>query len=683
MTHPRSAAPSTPSEQKPSSQPFTYAAIASAIWGVVGLVFAAIIIGSEIGEGAGFLAVLARPTTFLTLAAIVVLIAVLWFLALLAWRAEELRLRSSTMTEVAVRLAEPDRMAEQSVAQLGQAVRRQVSFMNDAVSRALGRAGELEALVHNEVAALERSYEENERKIRSLIQELSGERHALLNTSERVTENLRTLGNEVPTLIEKLSTQQVKLAEIIQGAGENLTSLESSLGNRTDRLQHVLEDYTSALGARSAPAPRSCAACSTSAAARCRPCSKATRPRSAEHSAAAPSKCSSPSRAACARSIPRSATAPRTCRRCSRSTPALSTARSPTAPPRSTCSSSSARARSTRPSSSGWRNFDQQILRSTMAIDSAVGEKARALTHALEVHAKTFGETISRQATDLDEQLMHGINSVRRSSENITRQSLKAIEGLAGQSDMLRNVTENLLNQINTVTNRFDTQTQSIMSAANSLETANYKIDATLQNRQAELASTLDRLSGKADEVGRVLEGYSTTLEGTLTEAEVRARQVAEELQVGTERRQRAALADLERLKATADEESERRSRTCAAVLDRLQRGDAAARQLDQPLRRDEPGDAPARGARRPRSPEEQRRISEQFERLPATTRESADAMRRALQDQLKALEQLSTISSRGAAQRDVAPPPPAPPPAASGAYGREQRPPRGLRRAP
>ena len=78
---------------------------------------------------------------------------------------------------------EPDRMAEQSVASLGQAVRRQVSFMNDAVSRALGRAGELEALVHNEVAALENSYEDNERKIRGLIQELAGERQNSLGKS--------------------------------------------------------------------------------------------------------------------------------------------------------------------------------------------------------------------------------------------------------------------------------------------------------------------------------------------------------------------------------------------------------------------------------------------------------------------------------------------------------------------
>jgi hypothetical protein len=39
-------------------------------------------------------------------------------------------------------------------------------------------------------------------------------------------------------------------------------------------------------------------------------------------------------------------------------------------------------------------------------------------------------ETIGRKAVELDETLMHGIHAVRRTSENITKQSLKAIEGL-------------------------------------------------------------------------------------------------------------------------------------------------------------------------------------------------------------------------------------------------------------
>jgi hypothetical protein len=168
-------------------------------------------------------------------------------------------------------------MAEQTVASLGQAVRRQVSFMNDAVSRALGRAGELEALVHNEVAALDRSYNENEHKIKGLIQELVGERHALVSTTDKVSETLKSMGSEVPNLIEKLSQQQIKLAKIIEGAGQNLTQLETAIEQiassrqrwRPRRqlqvigsgagaaavgvgaggvLQTVIETYTSALG---------------------------------------------------------------------------------------------------------------------------------------------------------------------------------------------------------------------------------------------------------------------------------------------------------------------------------------------------------------------------------------------------------------------------------------------------
>src|SRR5262252_5217801 len=126
--------------------------------------------------------------------------------------------------------------------------------------RSPGRAGELEALVHNEVAALERSYNENEHKIKGLIQELAGERHALVSTTDKVSETLKAMGSDVPSLIDKLSQQQVKLAKIIEGAGHNLIALESqlstasggletTLANRTHQLQAVLDDYTVALDA--------------------------------------------------------------------------------------------------------------------------------------------------------------------------------------------------------------------------------------------------------------------------------------------------------------------------------------------------------------------------------------------------------------------------------------------------
>jgi hypothetical protein len=53
----------------------------------------------------------------------------------------------------------------------------------------------------------------------------------------------------------------------------------------------------------------------------------------------------------------------------------------------------------------------------------------------------------------------------------------------------------------------------------------------------------------------------------------------------------------------------------------------------------------------------EQERIRAEAERLPAAARESAESMRNALSDQLRALEQLSTLSARE--RRDVTPPGP------------------------
>jgi ABC-type transporter Mla subunit MlaD len=246
-------------QQKPSNQSFMLAAAASGGWLAVGSLLAWAILAPEIASK-GFSQAVASPMMIVVMATVFLPIALFWFLALLAWRAQELKLMSSAMTEVAVRLAEPDRAAEQSAASLGQAVRRQVSFMNEAISRALGRAGELEGLVHNEVASLEKAYGENENKIRGLIQELAGERHALVSTTEKVSETLKAMGSDVPMLIDRLSQQQVKLAKIIEGAGQNLIALESqlstasggletTLANRTQQLQAVLDDYTVALDA--------------------------------------------------------------------------------------------------------------------------------------------------------------------------------------------------------------------------------------------------------------------------------------------------------------------------------------------------------------------------------------------------------------------------------------------------
>jgi hypothetical protein len=605
-------------QQKPSNAPFRYAAIASAVWVAIGAAFT---IASMAGDASGmsWIGLITRPMTFLTLAATLAPVGLIWLMALLAWRAEELRLRSSTMTEVAIRLAEPDRLAEQNAASLGQAVRRQVGFMNDAISRALGRAGELEAMVHNEVSVLERSYEDNERKIRGLISELSGERHALVNTSDRVSESLMRLGSEIPTLIEKLSDQQVKLAKVIEGAGENLTmletsmaqsvgQLESSVGGRTQELQSVLENYTTALGTALGSRAEQLQTTFDSQLLQL-DSSLANRTENLqtvfeEYARALDAALANRAQALDYQLVERT---------------------------RSLDDAFGERL----------RLFDESIMRSTQAIDSAVVDKTQALTNALDAHAITFRETIGKQAHDLDDALMHGINSVRRASENITRQSIKAMEGLANQSSLLQNISENLLTQIGGITGRFENQGQQIIKAANALETVNFKIDKTLQNRHGELSDTLDRLSNKADEFSSFVGNYSSSIAGSLNDADQRARH------------------ELDRVRASATAESER---TLEDLRNRLNVvSTAVTSELGSLTNRfTETSEVMRQQASRTASEiaAEQSRLRSDMERLPTTAQESSEGMRRALHDQIKALDQLSQLAQRTAAQRDVIPPP-------------------------
>ena len=110
----------------------------------------------------------------------------LFALAVLARRAQELRASARSMTQVAMRLAEPETLATDQVVTLSQAIRREVASMGDGIERALARASELETLVRSEVSTMERSYSDNERRIRSLIAEMADQREAIVANGGRV-----------------------------------------------------------------------------------------------------------------------------------------------------------------------------------------------------------------------------------------------------------------------------------------------------------------------------------------------------------------------------------------------------------------------------------------------------------------------------------------------------------------
>ncbi len=113
--------------------------------------------------------------------------------------------------------------------------------MGDGVERALARAAELEALVHNEVSALERAYNDNEVRIRDLLTELTNQRETLVNQAEQVRNAIASvhldLAHDITSVgdlvADKVNEVAQRVTRSLTEKGEHIT-----LGARPRRRFH-------------------------------------------------------------------------------------------------------------------------------------------------------------------------------------------------------------------------------------------------------------------------------------------------------------------------------------------------------------------------------------------------------------------------------------------------------------
>jgi hypothetical protein len=188
-------------------------------------------------------------------------------LAHMVSRSQELRLMAQSMAEVAIRLAEPETVAHESIVSVGQAIRREVVAMGDGVERALARAAELEALVHNEVSALERAYNDNEVRIRGLLHDLASQRDTLVSQAEQVRNAISgvhlDLSQEITAVTdlvaERVSETAQRITHTLADKGEHITlalgragdsminALTERGGDLLERLEHTSDQTTHAI----------------------------------------------------------------------------------------------------------------------------------------------------------------------------------------------------------------------------------------------------------------------------------------------------------------------------------------------------------------------------------------------------------------------------------------------------
>jgi hypothetical protein len=227
---------------RPSRTPYVIAAVAGALW-ITGLF--ALAWSQSAGDLRGFFHGLTAIQGAVAATALVGPAVLFAIMAMLAVRAQEMRLVARAVGEVAIRLAEPENFSTDAVLTMSQTVRREVAAVGDGVERALARAGELETLVRGEIATLERAYSDNEIRIRSLVDELVAQRESIVLNAERVR---GAIAGTHQSLTAELDGAAERIVSAVNGAGDRVTgaldargeAITAALGDRGDAITTAL-----------------------------------------------------------------------------------------------------------------------------------------------------------------------------------------------------------------------------------------------------------------------------------------------------------------------------------------------------------------------------------------------------------------------------------------------------------
>ena len=218
---------------RPGRSAYAFAALFSGIWiaagGFLTVAFLPSLQAMTSPENGGALALIGLACVF------VAPLILFYFLASVAWRSQELSMIAQSMAQMAIRFSEPENLANEAMVTVGQAIRREVAAMGDGVERAIARAGELEALVTNEVSSLERAYSDNEVRIRTLLQDITQQRDELVGQAEQVR--------------NAISGVQIDLRQDIALVSDAIASrVDEVATNITQTLEERSQHITNALG---------------------------------------------------------------------------------------------------------------------------------------------------------------------------------------------------------------------------------------------------------------------------------------------------------------------------------------------------------------------------------------------------------------------------------------------------
>jgi len=222
----------------------------------------------------------------------------------------------------------------------------------------------------------------------------------------------------------------------------------------------------------------------------------------------------------------------------------------------------------------------------------------------------------------------------------------------------LRDVTETTLADVMNLTNRFGDQSEELTKAARHLEDTNRSVESRVSERRTAIEDVADTLLAKTEAVDTLMRSFTQTLSETLETADDKAREAASMLSAAAEAASKQVAEQFESMRLTAGMEGQKArdairsaqddiiaemTRTVSDASDRF--NDAASRMRD--VARDVHRELEATRAE----------LKDGVLNLPDEAEESSAALRKVVNEQIRALTELSEIVAKQSNALDISRP--------------------------
>ncbi|WP_374623054.1 hypothetical protein [Devosia sp.] len=152
------------------------------------------------------------------------------------------------------RIAEPEPTSARNIVSIRHAMHKELATLNEQLDRSLNRTGEIETIIRREVATLEHSFAENERRMLALVQELARQRETVVTATEQVRDVVKANREALNGELAGLAAQVLEAGNYARGAVEEVgvevrSELADSGARFAETLRQVVEGRIDPLNA--------------------------------------------------------------------------------------------------------------------------------------------------------------------------------------------------------------------------------------------------------------------------------------------------------------------------------------------------------------------------------------------------------------------------------------------------